>query len=270
MTLTCNASTPILALAAGVGTLCLWPARGKTRTIRLCAGLVLLVLQFTMNHPVWHLLMDIDISGGSSGYHRYMLIDQCIQHFSDWWLVGVQSTASWGWDMWDTANQYVATCENSGLIPFLLFIAVLVYAFKYLGRIRRAVEGEPRRARFAWGLSSALFANVVAFFGISYWDQTQVVGYLLMVMTSAMLATTLKSQAKTSKTSTADTKPALELKPAGVGCVAGWAGPISAFPSGWPPGGWRTRRRRLQRYELTERHNRHRPAVSIEESPSPR
>jgi hypothetical protein len=266
MTLTCNASTPILGLAAGVGALCLWPVRRLTRTIRWCAVIVLVVLQFVMNHPVWHLLMDIDISGGSSGYHRYMLIDQCIQHFSDWWLVGVQSTASWGWDMWDTANQYVATCENSGLISFLLFISVLVYAFKYLGRTRRALEVDPRRARFAWGLSSALFANVVAFLGISYWDQTQVLGYLLMVMTSAMFATTLKSQAEHSKLSRPKTEPAPQLKPEGAVCVAGWAAPIPVPSPGRVSGGWRTRLKRLQLYELMERQNRLRPHVSIEQS----
>jgi hypothetical protein len=115
-----------------------------------------------------------------------MLIDQCIRHFWDWWLIGVKDTSVWGWDMWDTANQYVGTCDNSGLLAFLLFLATLVYGFKFLGRARRAVEPYKKSALFVWAIGAALFANVVAFFGISYWDQTMVSWYALLAMISAV------------------------------------------------------------------------------------
>lgn len=194
MTVACNSSTPILGWAAGIFALCLWPVRRTMQAVRWAVVVLAIILQLVMKHPIWHLIVDIDITGGSSSWHRYMLIDQCIHHFKDWWLIGVQSTASWGWDMWDTANQYVATCDDSGLLPFLLFLAVLTYGFRYLAQLRRAAEGDPRRARFVWGLSSALFAHAVAFFGISYWDQTQVVWYTQLVMISAMMASAKATQ----------------------------------------------------------------------------
>jgi hypothetical protein len=185
MTVACNSSTPVLAYAAGVLALCMWPVRKSMRAIRWGIVLLLIALHIVMKGPVWSLIEKIDISGGSSSYHRYMLVDQCIRHFGDWWLLGVKDTSVWGWDMWDTANQYVGTCDNSGLLPFLLFIAILVYGFKYVGRARRSAGGDKQRALFLWALGSALFANVIAFVGISYFDQTMVAWYSLLAAISA-------------------------------------------------------------------------------------
>jgi len=186
MTVTCDSSTPVIAYAAGVMALCLWPARKFMRAIRWGIVFTLVSLHLVMKAPVWHLIARIDITGGSSSWHRYMLIDQCIRHFWDWWLIGVKDTSVWGWDMWDTANQYVGTCDNSGLLPFLLFVAIMVFGFKYLGRARRAVAKDRKKALFVWAIGSALFANVVAFFGISYFDQTIVAWYTLLAMISTI------------------------------------------------------------------------------------
>ena len=186
MTVACNSSTPILGYAGGVLALCLWPARRWVRVMRWGVVVTLVGLHLVMKSPVWHLIERIDISGGSSSYHRYMLVDQCIRHFGDWWLIGVKDTSVWGWDMWDTANTYVATCDNSGLLPFLLFLAVLVYGFMYLARARQMVRADKKASLFMWACSAALFANVVAFFGISYWDQTMVSWYTLLAIISAL------------------------------------------------------------------------------------
>jgi hypothetical protein len=88
----------------------------------------------------------------------------------------------------------VSTCDNSGIIPFILLIAVLVYAFKYVGRARRAMGKDKKRALFIWGVGSALFANAVAFFGISYFDQTQVAWYALLAMISAAIVVRPKKE----------------------------------------------------------------------------
>jgi hypothetical protein len=188
ITVACNSSTPVLAYAGGVVALCLWQARRRMRALRWGLVFTLIALHLVMKGPVWSLIEKIDISGGSSSWHRYMLIDQCIRHFGDWWLFGVKDTSVWGWDMWDTANQYVSVCENSGLLPFLLFLAILVYGFKYLGRERRAAAKDKKAALFIWALGSALFANVVAFLGISFFDQTMVGWYALLAMIPAAIA----------------------------------------------------------------------------------
>jgi hypothetical protein len=192
ITLTCNSSTPVMGYAAGLLALCFWPLRKRMRVVRWGIVFTLLGLQIVMKGPVWSLIEKIDITGGSSSWHRYMLVDQCIRHFSDWWLIGVKDTSVWGWDMWDTANEYVGTCDNSGLIPFVLLIAILVYGFKYLGRARRAAERDKKRTLFIWSICAALFAHVVSFIGISYWDQTQVAWAALLAMISAIVVNSRK------------------------------------------------------------------------------
>lgn len=192
ITLASNSSTPILAYAGGVFAICLWPIRNWMRAVRYGVLVTLVCLHIVMKAPVWNLIARIDLSGGSSSYHRFELIDQCIRHFGDWWLFGVKSTAEWGWDMWDTANQYVSICDNSGILPFILFLAVIVYGFKFLGRARKAA-GSRNQQQFFWILGAALFANAVAFFGISYWDQIQVVWYGLLAAISAAVLTAPKT-----------------------------------------------------------------------------
>ena len=196
MTVACNSSTPVLGYAAGVLALCMWPLRNWMRAVRWGTFFILIGLHMVMHGPVWSLIEKIDISGGSSGYHRYMLVDQCIRHFGDWWLIGVKDTSVWGWDMWDTANQYVGTCDNSGLIPFILLLAVLVYGFKYVGQARSAAGKDKKRTLFIWAIGSALFANVIAFFGISYFDQSIVPWYGLLAIISAVLAAHRKTELK--------------------------------------------------------------------------
>jgi hypothetical protein len=153
------------------------------RIIRWGMVITLVSLHMVMKAPVWHLITRIDISGSS--YHRYALIDQTIRHFGDWWLIGTNSNRAWGWDMWDTANQYVATAVSSGLLGFILFMAILVYGFKYLGKARRTATNK-RQALFFWALGSALLAHVVSFFGISYWDQSVVGWYALLAFIGAV------------------------------------------------------------------------------------
>jgi hypothetical protein len=180
-----SSSTALFGLIGGVVGLCFWPLRRQMRVIRWGIGLMLLELHAVMKAPVWHLISRIDLTGSSSSDHRYELINQCILHFWDWAFVGTKSYADWGWDMWDLCNQYVALADPSGLIPLVSFVTVIVLGFKYVGKARRFAADRKERL-FVWGLSAALFANVVAFFGVSYFDQTIVAWYALLAMISAV------------------------------------------------------------------------------------
>jgi len=162
-----------------------------------------------MKAPVWHLISRIDISGGSSSYHRFELVNQFILHFKDWWLLGVKYNGHWGWDMWDTANQYVNIGENSGLVPFILFLAVIVYGFKFVGAARKRAT-DSKEALFLWALGSALFAHVVAFFGISYFDQT-IVGWYALLASISVSATSLQKQTHSVPTYRLAVGPKLQL-----------------------------------------------------------
>jgi hypothetical protein len=181
-----GSSTALFALLGGLGALCVWPMRKRLRVLRWGVVAMLIGLQMYMTSPIWHLIDDVSLSQGSSSYHRYMLVNECILHFWDWALIGTKNFASWGWDMWDLANQYVATADQSGLIPLIAFVAALVIGFRYIGKARRHFEGNDQEEFFVWAIGASLFANAVGFFGIGYWDQVIVPWYMVLAIVSAV------------------------------------------------------------------------------------
>jgi hypothetical protein len=172
MVYTSASSTPLMAVPAGILAICFWPARKHMRVVRWVLVLVLLIVHLSMKAPVWMLINHIDLVGGNSSYHRAMLIDGFITHFTDWWLIGVTSTANWGWDMWDQANQFVIEGESGGLITFVCFILIISRSLGRLGVARRMVEGDRPQEWSFWLLGAAMFTYVVSFFGISFSDQS--------------------------------------------------------------------------------------------------
>ena len=136
-----SSSTALFGFLGGILGLCFWPLRRHMRTIRWAILIVLITLHLLMKAPVWHLISRIDLTGSSSSYHRYQLINQCILHFWDWVAIGTKDYAKWGWDMWDLSNQYAGTADTAGLIPLIAFLCIIVFAFKYVGKARLAIKG---------------------------------------------------------------------------------------------------------------------------------
>jgi hypothetical protein len=186
MTITSQSSTPLLAYVGGVLAICLWPVRKNMRAVRWGIVIVLLALAMVMKAPVWFVIAHIDLTGGSSGYHRAELIDQFVRHFSDWWLIGTKDAGTWGWDLWDAQNQYVNVGETGGLLAFGLFIAVISRCCSRIGNARKAASGKNRAEWFVWLVGAALFVHLVSFFGVNYFDQSKVNWFVLLAMISAI------------------------------------------------------------------------------------
>lgn len=178
---TSGSSTPDLALAASLIGICCWRIRTRMQLLRRGIVATLLGLQMVMHAPVWFLIEHMDVTGSSSGYQRAELVNDFITHFFNWWLIGTRTNGNWGLAMFDTSNWYVSQGESGGLLAFIFFITILVRCFSRVGRARRAAAGS-KREWLIWLLGVSLFANVVAFFGISYWDQTEVVWFTLLAL----------------------------------------------------------------------------------------
>jgi len=209
-----HSSTPVLTLAAAILGLAMWTARRNMRAVRWGVVLGLLVVQVGMTSPVWFIMDRASGVMGGSGWHRAMLVDNFVRHFWEWWLYGTRANPDWGWSMWDVDNAYVGAGLSGGLLSFILFIAILVYGFKIIGKGRRIAENRRREARLIWLLGVALFANAVAFFGIVYFDQAIVAWYALLAMIATVPAFAAQESSATVKLTTALTPIELHASPA--------------------------------------------------------
>ena len=193
MTITSVTNTPLMAYGAGIVGLCFWPLRKHMRACRWGLVLTLVGLHLVMKGPVWALIARADLTGSTSANQRYMLVDNSIRHFSDWWLLGCKNYNEWGPFMWDTSNQYVKYALTGGLVTLVLFIAIISRGYGRLGNARKLVEHNRSEAWFLWCLGTALFSHVVAYFGISYFDQMQVAWYALLAIISVAVFEAMQS-----------------------------------------------------------------------------
>lgn len=168
MVITSNSSTSQMGLIGAVVGMAFWPLRKRMRQIRWGLLITLVGLHLSMKAPVWALIARIDLTGSSSSYQRYQLVDMTIRHFRDWWLIGTPAYVNWGWDSFDLVNQFVAVALTGGLLTLIVYIAVFKRAFGAIGTARKRVDGDLRQEWFLWCLGATLFASVVAHFGINY------------------------------------------------------------------------------------------------------
>jgi hypothetical protein len=207
MVITSNSSTSWLALLGGLLGLAFWPLRQRATLIRRGFALSLVALHLVMHGPVWSLIARVDLTGSSSGYHRYYLVDNCIRHFTDWWLLGYKYYDQWGFDMFDLCNQFVVAAVTGGLLTLVFYIMIFSRSFAAIGTGRKQLSGDRRQEWLLWCLGSNLFAIVVAHFGINYMAQLMMSVFTLLGCVSVV--TFEAKQATAQKIGT----PALEQFP---------------------------------------------------------
>jgi hypothetical protein len=184
MVITSDASTSILAVGGSILGLCFWPLRRRMRWVRWGLALTLVGLHMVMHGPVWGLIARIDLTGSSSGQHRAYLIDNCIRHFSDWWLLGTKHYNEWGYFMFDLCNQFVAVAVTGGLITLVFFIMMYSRSFSAIGTSRKLVEGDRKKEWLIWCVGCTLFAHVVSSFGINYMALLQMALFPILAFVS--------------------------------------------------------------------------------------
>jgi hypothetical protein len=194
MAFTCHSSTVLGCYAAGIFGLCLWPIRKQMRVVRYGLVVTVIGLHLVMHGPVWSLLEHIDLTGSSESFHRYQLVDTFIKHFGDWWLLGTKDNGSWGWEMADTSNQYVTYGISGGLLTFVLFITIISKCLGRLGATRKLVEGNRSDEWIRWCLGASMFAHLVVFIGIDYFDQMAFAWIALIVMISMTVSEAKRPQ----------------------------------------------------------------------------
>jgi hypothetical protein len=217
MVITSYSSTSYLAFGGSVVGLAFWPLRKQMRLVRWGLVSMLVGLQLVMKAPVWALIARMDLTGSSSGDQRYHLVDMCIRNFSRWWLMGTTSYNTWGWDSWDLVNQFVAVALTGGLITLIFYIMIFKRSFGALGSARKLVNGDRHQEWALWCLGSALFAHVVAHFGINYMAQLIMGLFPLLAFISVA---TFEARQETLQTAEAPAQQRFALVPRAVGKYA--------------------------------------------------
>lgn len=178
----CASSTPLIVLGCnGLGAI-VFAFRRHMRLIRWGTFLGLFSLHLYMKQPVWHLMARIDVVGGSTGYHRYKLIQSAIDNFHEWWMCGIPSTAHWGYFMFDVTNQYVLEGVRSGVVAMLAFLWVLVYAFKHVGETWPGLDRDPYLRLASWALGVSIYSHMNVFLAVSISHSAQSLLAMLFVL----------------------------------------------------------------------------------------
>ncbi len=182
-----------ITILLGMG---LWNYRNHLKKIRLGAVIAVIVLSFVMKDPVYYLIARIDITGGSTGWHRAALIDGAIRHFSDWCIIGTDYTRNWmptgvyfNPNHTDITNHYLQMGVWGGMPLMLMFMAVMWAAFVAVGKALEDTEDRPVELQFLiWTLGAMLFGHATNFVSACYFDQTVVFIYILLANIGSLQA----------------------------------------------------------------------------------
>ncbi len=192
----CSSSTPVAAVFFVCVGAAMFPFRHWLSYVRWGVLAALVALHFSMKAPVWHLVARIDLVGGSTGWHRYFLIDRAIAHFGEWWLLGTQNTRAWGHGMQDVTNQYVLVGVTGGAVSLAIFVWVLFLAFKGAGKLIRSNEGHDQaRLMLSWALGVSLFTHTMIFFAVSYFGQIQFLWYMTLAIVGSLAPAAARARA---------------------------------------------------------------------------
>lgn len=194
MVFSATSSGPIMMVFFSLFGLMLWKVRKYLSAIRWIVLFAVIVLDRLMKDPVYYLMARIDISGGSTGWHRAELIRSSIKHLNEWWLIGTDYTRHWmatgipaNQIHTDITNHLLTMGVMGGLPLMILMIMALIAAFGTVGRTLRENEGASMEHGFLiWTLGAILFGHVINFFSIVLYDQSVVFFYLILASIGAV------------------------------------------------------------------------------------
>lgn len=201
-----GSSSPIFTLAGSLFAIFLWRFRKHMRQIVMAGFLMLIGLEIVMKAHVWWLIPRLNPMGGSA-YHRAKLIDHFVANFGEWWLFGTRDNAEWGGGGYmthDVANHLLRMGTAGGILAIIIFLITFVVAFKGIGRLVAESKTPPASRFLLWALGGVLFAHLVTFIGLSYWDQMRFVLYVHI----GLVASAISIEARKLQASSVSENPA--------------------------------------------------------------
>ena len=199
ITIASASSGPIMVYGGVILGLFMWKFNDNMRMVRWITVISILSLHIVMKAPVWALIGRVSEIVGGGGWHRVMLIDAAISHFSEWWLLGTDYTrhwmptgVSWSGKHTDITNEFIGVGIKGGLISLILFIAIIIFGFKTIGIKIKEIDPSDFPKRFmVWCLGVSLFSHMMAFISICYFDQIIVFWYLSLALIAGLVKNNL-------------------------------------------------------------------------------
>jgi len=188
-------SGPILTAVAGMAFLSLWYLRDRMHQIWWMVVLAYCALDLVMKAPAYYIIARIDLTGGSTGWHRAALIESAIKHIEEWWFIGTDYTRHWmpsgvSWNEYQTdiTNYYIHLGVIGGLPLMVLFFVILVKAFRHIGPVvNEVLEPQSGCGQFpVWGMAASLGAIAVTGISVSFFDQSFLFLYMPLAICTSL------------------------------------------------------------------------------------
>jgi hypothetical protein len=190
-------SGPVMSLLISIGAMVMWKFKYLVRPM-VMAGLGLyFVLMLVMERPPYYLISKIDITGGSTGWHRSFLIEQTFKHLSEWWLFGTDRTRHWMPSQGaitphhtDITNYYIVFGVMGGLVAMLLVVYAIIVGIRWVCAYQEEpVAAVGNNGFMVWGFGAALFSHAVSSISVAYFDQSVIFFWMTLAAISSVYST---------------------------------------------------------------------------------
>lgn len=190
----CSASSsPILSLMLGTAVLFLYRYRAYSRYAFPVAIAAYILLDLVMKRPAYFIIAEVDLVGGSTGWHRARLVQAALENYGDWWLIGTTYTKHWMISTLvnndshiDITNYFIFWGVIGGIIPLLSLCYIVKSS---ISKIFRATEFEPHSPTtfMRWAIIAAILANVATAFSVSFFDQSCLFFWLPIALATTLV-----------------------------------------------------------------------------------
>jgi len=184
---TSSSSGPIVVLAGVIFFLFFFRWKQYSRQLFWLSLTAATIIHFVRESPIWHLLyVRISVKSGSTGWHRYLLVEAAVKEFWNWWLLGYGDLGpQWHSKYWsythatftDVTNHYLLVGVRGGVFTMLLFVLLCYKVVKTLGACSQYQDSVEEQWLW-WGFAVMMLAHCISFLSVAYFGQITMLLYL--------------------------------------------------------------------------------------------
>lgn len=188
-----SSSGPVIAMATVICFLLFFKWKQHSSTLAWAIFIVATTIHFIREKPIWHLLyMRLSLKAGSTGQHRYLLIEAAIKEFKNWWLLGYGDVGpNWHLTYWpwtharftDVTNHYLLVGVRGGFLTMILFILLCYNVVKTLGSFAIS-QNNVNDQWLYWGYTVMMISHCVTFLSVAYFGQITMLLFLTIAVAS--------------------------------------------------------------------------------------